>query len=104
MSLQSDEKNVNFFTEGPLQKQVGKQRLTDRYVFLLDSLIILTKKFNPQNARRSVTTGPVFEYKLKESYQIHKIDVIDRDDSEGRNYSQNSPKYRIDSIRINFQE
>ena len=60
-----------------------------------------------------MTTGPVFEYKLKESYQIHKIDVIDRDDSEGRNYSQNifiavdsistnSPEYRIDSMRINF--
>ena len=57
---------------------VGR-RLTDRYVFLFDGLLILTK----QNLKRISVTGTMADYKLKEKYQIRKIDIIDRDDIEG---------------------
>ena len=59
-----------------LQKYVGK-RPTDRYVFLFDGLIILTK----QNLKRSSVTGPQGDYKLKEKFMFRRLDVIiDRED------------------------
>jgi son of sevenless-like protein len=48
-------------------------------VFLFDGLIVLCK----QNSRRPVT-GVQPEFRLKEKYQIRKIEVIDREDSDGR--------------------
>jgi len=68
-----------FNTEGALQKVVGR-RPTDRYVFLFDGLLILTK----QNLKRISVTGSTADYKLKEKYQIRKIDIIDREDVEGQ--------------------
>ena len=65
--------------EGSLQKVVGR-RLTDRYVFLFDGLIILTK----QNKSRISVTGPVGDYKLKEKYHVRLLDITDRDDTDGR--------------------
>ena len=53
--------------------------MTERYVFLFDGLIILTK----QNTKRSSVTGPVGDYKLKEKFQMRKVDIIDKDDTEG---------------------
>lgn len=47
-------------SEGVLTKWVGKKP-TERYVFLFDGLIVLTK----QNLKRSSVTGPVGDYKLK---------------------------------------
>lgn len=64
--------------EGAVQKLMNK-RLTDRYIFLFDGLIILTK----QNLKRSSVTGPVGEYKLKEKFHTRKIDIIDREDTDG---------------------
>ena len=54
--------------------------MTERYVFLFDGLIILTK----QNTKRSSVTGPVGDYKLKEKFQMRKVDIIDREDTDGR--------------------
>jgi hypothetical protein len=68
--------------EGALQKVVGR-RFTDRYVFLFDGLLILTK----QNLKRISVTGSMADYKLKEKYQIRKVDIIDREDAEGQCYS-----------------
>ena len=65
-------------TEGGLQKVVGR-RQTERYVFLFDGLIILTK----QNKSRISVTGPVSEYKLKEKYHVRLLDITDRDDTDG---------------------
>ncbi len=56
--------------------------MTERYVFLFDGLIILTK----QNTKRSSVTGPVGDYKLKEKFQIRKVDVADKEDSDGNIY------------------
>lgn len=53
--------------------------MTERYVFLFDGLIILTK----QNTKRSSVTGPVGDYKLKEKFQMRKVDINDKDDTEG---------------------
>jgi len=61
---------------------IGK-RMTDRYVFLFDGLIILTK----QNVKRSSVTGPVGDYKLKEKFYIRKIDISDREDTDGNLHS-----------------
>ena len=53
--------------------------MTERYVFLFDGLIILTK----QNTKRSSVTGPVGDYKLKEKFQMRKVDIIDKEDTDG---------------------
>lgn len=55
------------------------RRLTDRYVFLFDGLMILTK----QNKSRISVTGPVGDYKLKEKYHVRLLDITDRDDTDG---------------------
>ena len=47
---------------------------------LFDGLIVLTK----QNPKRTSVTGPVPEYKLKEKFNIRKIDIVDREDNEGK--------------------
>lgn len=66
-------------TDGVLFKYAGR-RLTERYILLFDGLIVLTKV----NTRRASVTGPVGEYKLKEKFNIRKIDIVDREDTEGR--------------------
>lgn len=58
----------------------GGRRLTERQVFLFDGLMILCK---PNNKRSSVT-GPVAEYRLKEKFYLRKIEIIDKEDSEGK--------------------
>ena len=66
-----------------LSKATGRAgRLTERYVFLFDSLLVLTK----QNTKRSSVTGPVAEYKLKEKFNIRKIEVFDKEDTDGRTF------------------
>ena len=61
-----------------MYKYTGK-RLTERYVFLFDAMMILTK----QNTKRSSVTGPVGDYKLKEKFNMRKVDVSDKEDVEG---------------------
>lgn len=73
-----EEKTSFYFVEGALQKCTSK-RLTERYVFLFDGLVILTK----QNTRRSSVTGPVGDYKLKEKFNMRKVDIYDREDTDG---------------------
>jgi len=68
-----------YTVEGALQKVIGR-RLTDRYVFLFDGLIIFTK----QNKSRISVTGPVGDYKLKEKYHVRLLDITDRDDTDGK--------------------
>ncbi len=58
------------------------RRTTERYVFLFDGLIILTK----QNTKRSSVTGPVGDYKLKEKYAMSKVDIQDKEDTDGNVY------------------
>ena len=65
-----------FILDGVLSKWT-KSKFTERYVFLFDGLIVLCK----QNSRRPVT-GVQPEFRLKEKYQIRKIEVIDREDSD----------------------
>ncbi len=48
-------------------------------MFLFDGLIILTK----QNTKRSSVTGPVGDYKLKEKYAMSKVDIQDKEDTDG---------------------
>ena len=55
------------------------RKLTERHVFLFDGLIVLCKP----NSRRSSVTGPVAEFRLKEKFQIRKIEIKDREDSDG---------------------
>ncbi|ELT95072.1 hypothetical protein CAPTEDRAFT_226962 [Capitella teleta] len=71
-----------FIMEGMLMKHANR-RLTERYVFLFDCLIIFTKL----NTKRSSVTGPVGDYKLKEKFNIRKIDVADREDTEDVKFS-----------------
>ena len=66
-------------SEGTLMKYAGR-RFAERYIFLFDGLVILTK----QNTKRSSVTGPVGDYKLKEKFNIRKVDIADREDSDGR--------------------
>lgn len=66
-----------FIMEGILQKYTSR-RPTERYVFLFDGLLVLCK----QNLRRSSTTGPTPEYKLKEKHYLRKIEIVDKEDTE----------------------
>lgn len=65
--------------DGVLNKFSTRSKTTERYVFLFDGLIVLCK----QNLRRSSVTGVQPEFRLKEKFQIRKIDVIDREDTDG---------------------
>ena len=68
------------FSEGTLFKVTGR-RWSERYVFLFDSLLILTK----QNTKRSSVSGPMGEYKFKEKIPMRRVEyVIDKEDGEGQ--------------------
>ncbi|XP_037073475.1 son of sevenless homolog 2-like [Pollicipes pollicipes] len=67
-----------FVKEGVLGKLGGGRKLTERHVFLFDGLIVLCKP----NSRRSSVTGPVAEFRLKEKFQIRKIEIKDREDGD----------------------
>jgi len=67
------------YVEGALQKTIGR-RMTERYVFLFDGQIILTKP----NTKRSSVTALIGEYKLKERFHIRKIDIHDLEDTDGK--------------------
>lgn len=63
--------------EGILGKIHLNKRDTERYVFLLDGLLICCK----QNTRHSLT-GPSPEYRLKEKYYLRKIEINNLNDTE----------------------
>ncbi|KAL4237772.1 Son of sevenless 1 [Mactra antiquata] len=66
-----------FILDGVLMKHTrGKN--TDRHVFLFDALIVLCKP----NIRRTSVSGPQGDFKLKEKFNIRKIEVRDKEDSE----------------------
>ena len=67
--------------DGVLAKQVGAKKWSERHVFLFDGLIILCKQ--NANSKRTSGAGPFAEYKLKEKHLIRKVDVVDREDTEG---------------------
>lgn len=67
------------FPEGLLNKYAGK-KATERHVFLFDGLIILCK----QNTRRSSVTGTVGEYRLKEKFLVRKVEIVDKEDTDGK--------------------
>ena len=71
-----------YVTEGMLAKQVGAKKWTERHVFLFDGLIILCKP-NVTNSKRTSGTAPFAEFKFKEKYFIRKMDVVDREDTDG---------------------
>ena len=59
--------------------KIGGRRSAERNVFLLDGLIILTKP----NFRRSSAPGQTAEYRLKEKFQMRRVEkVVDRADSD----------------------
>ena len=71
-------------TEGKLQSYTSK-RLAERYVFLFDGLIILTKQNKQSNMiKHRASVSGLGEYKLKEKFNFRRVDVIDREDSDGR--------------------
>lgn len=61
-----------------LSKQAGR-RWAERHVFLFDGLVILCK----QNAKRTSGAGPFAEFKLKEKHLIRKMEIVDREDTDG---------------------
>eukprot|EP00794_Sanderia_malayensis_P019911 gene19911-21857_t len=69
-----------FYKEGQTLKvsSSGKKGLTDRYVFLFDSLLLLTK----QNARHSITGLISAEYRFKEKFFLRKVEIKDLEDTE----------------------
>ena len=74
------------FLEDVLRKVGGGRRLTERRVFLFDGLMILCKS-NSKRASVSVTGPSVGEYRLKERFFIRKVEIVDREDTEGMYFS-----------------
>lgn len=66
-----------FILDGVLAKH-ARGRNTERHVFLFDALIVLCK----QNLRRTSVPGPQGEFKLKEKFNIRKIEVKDKEDTD----------------------
>lgn len=69
------------FPDGVLMKH-AKGKPTERHVFLFDGLIILCKP----NIKRSSVTYPTGDFKLKEKFHIRKVEIKDKDDTEGTVY------------------
>ena len=82
-----------FFTEDMLGK-VGSngRRLTDRRALLFDGLLVLCKPSGSKRVSVSVSGVAVGsshpahqgELRLKERFFIRKVDIIDREDTEGK--------------------
>ncbi|XP_031567931.1 son of sevenless homolog 1-like isoform X2 [Actinia tenebrosa] len=64
--------------EGVLGKLHPNKKYTERYVFLLDGLLICCK----QNTRHSLSGQNSPEYRLKEKYFLRKAEINDLDDTE----------------------
>lgn len=91
----------NFFlhVEDMLGKVSNGRRLTERKALLFDGLLVLCK---PSGGKRvSVTVAAVGvvghpphqgELRLKERFFIRKVDIIDREDTEGR-FNKKKPQY-----------
>ena len=71
-----------FFSEGNLKVQhVNKKIWSERYVFLLDGMILVCKK----QRKRQTLTGNAHansEYSFREKFLIRKVDVIDAKEDE----------------------
>lgn len=81
-----------FCVEGPLGK-VGSngRRITERRAVLFDGLLVLCKSSSCKRVSVTVAAAGVVghpahqgELRLKERFFIRKVDIIDREDTEGK--------------------
>ena len=73
--------------EGELQKINSGKRPSERHGHLFDGCLFLCK---PNYRRTSVVTGgPQHEYRLKESLYVTKVEVRDKEDTEGKTLCTN---------------
>jgi len=68
--------------EGELQKNNSGKKASERYGYLFDGFMFLCK---PNYRRTSVVSaGSQHEYRLKESFYLTKVEVRDKEDTEGK--------------------
>ena len=80
-----------FICEGQIGKVGAGKRLTERYAFLFDGLLLLCKPSG--HGRRSSAASPGGEYRLKEKFFIRKVEIYDREDTdELRNAFEVAPR------------
>ena len=76
--------NSNEFIREDTLQFLGKRGITERKVYLFDGLLVLCKqKDNSKND---------FKYKLKESFPMRRVEVIDRVDSDLKHSFEISPR------------
>ena len=83
------------------------RRLTERRALLFDGLLVLCKPSSGKRVSVSVAAVAVgsnhsahhqCELRLKERFFIRKVDIIDREDTEGISYVLNFIKYSHASV------
>lgn len=80
-----------FIYEGQIGKVGAGKRLTERYAFLFDGLLLLCKASG--HGRRSSAASPGGEYRLKEKFFIRKVEILDREDTDDlRNAFEVAPR------------
>lgn len=74
-----------FICEDNFMKLSSGRKPSERHAYLFDAFICLCK---PNYRRTSVVTGGIqFDYRLKEYYYLTKVEVRDKEDTDGTDFS-----------------
>lgn len=75
-------------TEDTIMVQSGNKRIAERRATLFDGMLVLSKRKRSSSASgQAAASGALAEYKLKDLIFIRKVEIKDREDTDGRFYN-----------------